>query len=77
MSYIADTVLLLRPFEHRGTMRKSLSVYKRRGGPHENTIREFKLAEGAAIVGEPLTEFSGVITGNPQYLGGALGAQGD
>lgn len=71
VSYLADTVVLLRYFEHAGTVRRAISVVKKRSGSHEQTIREFRVEPGGLRVGEPLTEFRGVLSGNPEYLGQA------
>jgi circadian clock protein KaiC len=70
LSYLADTVLVLRYFEHSGRVRKAISVLKRRGGKHEDTIRELKLDETGVHVGEPLMDFNGVLSGTPMYHGG-------
>jgi circadian clock protein KaiC len=67
LSYLADTVLLFRYFEHRGAIHRAISVVKRRGGPHEPTIREMTLGPHGIAVGEPLTQFHGVLTGHPIY----------
>jgi circadian clock protein KaiC len=72
VSYVADTVILLRYFEAQGRVRKAVSVLKKRSGPHENTVRELTLSGRGIRVGEPLTDFSGVLTGVPVYVG-ALG----
>ncbi|MEE3622588.1 ATPase domain-containing protein [Nitrospirillum sp. BR 11752] len=69
ISYIADTVLLLRFFEAEGRMRKAVSVLKNRAGPHEDAIREFKVDASGLRVGRPLTAFRGVMTGTPEYTG--------
>ena len=69
-SYLADAVVLLRYFEAGGEVRQAISVMKKRGGEHERTIREFRLANGAIEVGEPLRKFRGVLTGVPQYEAG-------
>jgi circadian clock protein KaiC len=69
VSYLADTVLLLRYFEVLGTVREAISVVKKRTGKHERTIRECRVARGGLSVGEPLVEFQGVLTGVPQYIG--------
>ncbi len=68
-SYLADAVILLRYFEARGAVHQAISVVKKRGGVHERTIREFGMASGRITVGEPLTEFRGVLTGVPIYDG--------
>jgi circadian clock protein KaiC len=72
LSYLADTVLTLRFFEAGGEVKQALAVIKKRTGPHEKTIREFKLEAGCGIrVGPPLREFQGVLTGVPVFQGGA------
>ncbi|HEY1952672.1 MAG TPA: ATPase domain-containing protein [Gemmatimonadaceae bacterium] len=71
VSYLADTVVLLRYFEVSGSVRQAISVVKKRSGDHERTIRECKVQKGGLFVGEPLREFQGVLTGVPQYTGGA------
>ncbi len=69
VSYMADAVLLLRHFEAFGTLRKALSVVKKRYGVHETTIRELRLTPGSVQIGEPIREFSGVLTGSPVFQG--------
>ncbi|MET0441635.1 MAG: ATPase domain-containing protein [Casimicrobiaceae bacterium] len=64
-SYLADSVILMRYFEARGEVRQAVSVMKKRGGPHERTIREFRFTSDGLQVGEPLREFRGVLTGVP------------
>ena len=69
LSYLADTVLLLRYFEAQGAVRKAVSVLKRRTGPHEDTIREFRVGARGIMVGRALQEFQGVLTGQLTYVG--------
>ena len=69
VSYMADTVVLLRHFEARGDVRKAISVLKKRHGPHEKTIRELQISEDGLQVGEVITEFSGVLSDNPTFEG--------
>jgi circadian clock protein KaiC len=70
-SYLADTVVMLRYFEAEGEIRQAISVVKKRGGEHERTIREFRLAGGRIEVGQPLRDFRGVLTGVPTFKGDA------
>jgi circadian clock protein KaiC len=65
-SYLADSVMLFRFFESGGRVRKAISVTKKRGGGHENTIRELTIDGGGVRLGSPLAEFHGVLTGVPQ-----------
>src|SRR6201994_2715227 len=69
ISYLSDAVLMLRYFEAAGTVRRAMSVVKKRSGNHEHTIREFKLSSKGIRLGPPLRQFAGVLSGSPQYSG--------
>ncbi len=71
LSYLADTVMLLRYFEVDGVVRKAISVVKTRTTAHERTIREYELSSGGLSLGEPLRGFSGVLSGTPGWSGAA------
>ena len=70
VTYIADSVILLRYFEAMGRVRRAISMIKKRSGPHEDTIREFRIdSQRGLVVGPPLEEFQGVLRGVPTYIG--------
>jgi circadian clock protein KaiC len=69
VTYLADTVILLRYFEALGRVRRAISVVKKRTGGHEDTIREFMIGSNGITVGEPLTAFQGVLRGVPMLVG--------
>jgi circadian clock protein KaiC len=69
ISYLSDAVLMLRYFEFDGTVRRALSVVKKRSGHHEHTIREFRLSRGGIKLGPPLKGFRGIFSGTPVYTG--------
>ncbi|KGM33260.1 ATPase domain-containing protein [Inquilinus limosus] len=69
VTYLADTVIMLRYFEAFGRVRRAISVIKKRTGAHEDTIRELRINGRGLAVGEPLTEFQGVLRGVPTYVG--------
>jgi circadian clock protein KaiC len=69
VSYLADTILLLSFFEAAGHVRKGLAVVKNRGGGHEDAIRELQISPAGVRVGEILTTFQGVLSGDPRYSG--------
>src|SRR3954467_3852002 len=70
VSYLSDSVLLLRYFETGGQVRQAISVVKKRTGQHERAIRELRMSSADGIrIGEPLTEFHGVLSGIPTYVG--------
>jgi len=72
LSFMADSIVLLRYFEAEGQVRKAISVLKSRSGKHESAIREYQLQEGKGVnVGQPIQEFQGVLTGVPVFVGHA------
>ena len=77
VTYLADTVVLLRYFEASGEVRRAMSVIKKRAGTHENTIREFEIDSRGLTVGPPLSEFQGVLRGIPNFVGQGSGLMGD
>jgi len=75
LTYLADTVLITRYFENNGSVRKAISVIKQRSGLHESTIRELMFTPTGLVVGKPLTDFKGVLTGVPEFTGTDKGLQ--
>ena len=69
MSYLSDNIFVLRFFEAGGRLRKAVSVVKKRSGRHEDTIRELSFSSRGIVIGEPLTEYRGVMTGVPIDVG--------
>ena len=74
VTYLADAVILLRFFEAEGSVRRAVSVIKKRTGKHEDTIREFWIKDGLHV-GEPLAHFHGVLRGTPVLTGERLAPQ--
>jgi circadian clock protein KaiC len=68
VTYLADTVILLRYFEAAGRLRRAVSVIKKRTGAHEDTIREFHISAGGLHVGAPLGDFHGILRGVPDIV---------
>lgn len=77
VTYLADTVVLLRYFEATGNVRRAVSVIKKRSGQHEKTIREFTIDADGLTLGDPLTGFQGVLRGIPNFVGQGSGLMGD
>lgn len=69
ITYLADTVILLRYFEAMGRVRRAVSVIKKRTGAHEDTIREYRIGANGLKLGIPLDEFQGVLRGVPTFVG--------
>ncbi|AEH82470.1 serine/threonine protein kinase [Sinorhizobium meliloti] len=58
VSFLGDTVLLLRIAEHEGRLRRSITVVKKRHGPHDLDVRElFIQSSGVSVIAyNPLPE---------------------
>jgi circadian clock protein KaiC len=69
VTYLADTVILLRYYEAIGRVKRAVSVIKKRTGAHEDTIREYRIGNRGLALGHPLEEFQGVLRGVPNYIG--------
>ncbi|HEU0284250.1 MAG TPA: ATPase domain-containing protein [Sphingomicrobium sp.] len=69
LTYLADSVILLRYFEAVGRVRRAISIVKKRTGPHEDTIREYQIGGRGVTLGEPLTGFQGILRGVPELVG--------
>jgi circadian clock protein KaiC len=72
LTYIADSVILLRYFEAVGKVRRAISVIKKRASRHEDTIREFSIGKDGLRVGEALDGFHGILRGVPELVAGQL-----
>jgi circadian clock protein KaiC len=80
VTYLADTVILLRYFEALGRVRRAISVIKKRTGMHEDTLRELMISNRGISLGDPLNEFHGILRGVPTYTGSRsplLAAEGE
>jgi circadian clock protein KaiC len=64
-SYLADSVVLLRFFEHLGQVKKAISILKKRTGAHEESIRELSFDSKGIHLSAPLLQLRGVLTGVP------------
>jgi circadian clock protein KaiC len=65
VSYLADTVIVLRYYEEAGQIANAVSVVKKRTGLHERSIRSFQISREGIRVGEPLAHLRGIFTGVP------------
>jgi circadian clock protein KaiC len=69
VSYLTDTLILMRFFEAGGAVRQAISIVKKRTGDHERTIREYQVTDHGPRIGQPLARFRGVMTGVPEFVG--------
>lgn len=63
VSYLADSVILLRYYETRGAFGRAISMLKKRTSAHEQTIREYQLTSTGVRIGPVLHAFRGILAG--------------
>ena len=54
-------MILLRYYEDRGEEKRALSVFKKRRGAHERTIRDIEFSSRGIEIGPPLRQFRGIL----------------
>lgn len=67
-SYLADNILFLRYLEHRGEIRKAIGVLKKRLSSFDHAIRDFKITSDGIVIGKPLTNLRGILSGMPELV---------
>ena len=50
-----------------GEVKRALSVFKKRRGAHERTIRDIEFSSRGIEIGPPLRQFRGILTGVPEF----------
>jgi circadian clock protein KaiC len=63
VSYLADSVILLRYYETRGAFGRAISMLKKRTSAHEQTVRDYRLTSSGVRVGAVIEEFRGILSG--------------
>ncbi len=65
VSFITDEIIIQRYIELEGELRRVMAVIKMRGSEHSHEIRTYEVTPKGVIVGEPLKEYDGIMTGMP------------
>jgi circadian clock protein KaiC len=64
-AFLADAIIVQRYIETEGQFKRVLSVVKVRGSKHSKDIRFFDITDDGLIIGEALSEYSGILSGRP------------
>jgi circadian clock protein KaiC len=67
VSHLADSIVILRHVEYRGELRKVIGVLKMRTSRFEKGLRTLDITEDGFVVGEPLSNLRGILTGTPDW----------
>lgn len=66
VSFITDDIIIQRLVEMGGELQKVLAVVKMRGSEHSHEFRSYEVTASGAVVGGPLRNYRGIITGVPE-----------
>jgi circadian clock protein KaiC len=75
VSFITDEIIVQRYVEIKGELRRVMAVIKMRGSDHTHEFRSFEVTAKGVVVGGPLTEYDGIITGVPTLRPKPAGAK--
>jgi circadian clock protein KaiC len=65
VSFITDEIIVQRYVELKGELKRVMAVIKMRGSDHSHEFRLYEVTAKGVVVGGPLTEYDGIITGVP------------
>jgi circadian clock protein KaiC len=65
VSFITDEIIVQRYVEIEGELRRVMAVIKMRGSDHSHEFRTYEVTANGVVVGHPLTQYDGIITGVP------------
>lgn len=65
ISYLSDNIFFLRYPEMGDEIGKVAGVLKKRVGTYEQTLRPFEITGEGVVVGDPLSNVDGMLSGSP------------
>jgi circadian clock protein KaiC len=73
-AFLTDVIIMQRYIELQGCLQRVISVVKVRGSAHSSEIRAYEITKTGIVVGKPLANYDGLLTGHPDKEGGAASA---
>lgn len=74
VSFITDEIIIQRYIELEGELRRVMAVIKMRGSDHSHELRTYDVTSKGVVVGTPLTEYDGIMSGIPTLRDKSAGA---
>jgi circadian clock protein KaiC len=65
-AFLTDAIIMQRYVVLGGRMQRLIGVVKVRGSAHSPDLRLFKITRKGMVIGEPLSSYEGLLTGNLQ-----------
>lgn len=66
LSFIVDTIILMRYVEIKSTMQRAILVLKMRGSNHAKEIRRYEIGRGGLVVSDVFEGREGLLSGSPR-----------
>jgi circadian clock protein KaiC len=73
VSFITDEIIVQRYVEIKGELRRVVAVIKMRGSEHSHQFRTYEVTSKGVVIGGPLAEYDGIVTGVPTLRKNANG----
>jgi circadian clock protein KaiC len=71
MSFLVDSIILLKPVEIDSTIRRALVILKMRGSDHDKSLREYYIDGSLGfVVQSPFENFEGILSGSAHRTSG-------
>jgi circadian clock protein KaiC len=65
-AFLTDAIIVHRYVELRGELRRILGVVKVRNSAHSHELRLFDITDEGLVIGEPMPDMQGLLTGHPK-----------
>jgi len=69
MSFLVDTIVLLKFVEIESSIRRAMVVLKMRGSDHDKRLREYQITSKGVKLEEAFTQYQGLMSGSPTKVG--------
>jgi circadian clock protein KaiC len=69
MSFLVDTIILLKFIEIESTIRRAMVVLKMRGSDHDKRLREYEITAKGVKLEAAFTQYQGLMSGSPTKVG--------
>jgi circadian clock protein KaiC len=68
LSFVVDSIVLLRLVEIESSMRKVVAVLKMRGSDHDKNVKELEITSQGMSVAAPFSGYEAVLSGSPRTV---------
>ena len=75
-AFLTDAIIMQRYIELQGEMKRIMAVVKVRGSAHRKELRGFEITGDGIVVGKPLADYVGLLTGQPEATKATKGRPG-